>query len=142
MSTGNLTKKRHLELPSGKHATTSVKKANATSTTVYKTNIKRNLLSQMENTAVERGFIRPRGTTKLQPKPQKVYRLLFIEFHFMIIYIFFLHFSHFQSIANISAGKIVKKYRRSSKSIGFTRLSNITGTEESIINYDAFEVRP
>lgn len=72
MSTGNLAKKRHLELPSGKHATTSMKKVNATSTTVYKTNIKRNLLSQMENTAVEHGFARPKATSKLQPKPQKV----------------------------------------------------------------------
>lgn len=72
MSTGNLAKKRHLELPTGKHAATSMKKVNATPTHFYKTNIKRNLLSQMENTAVEQGFVKPKTVSKLQPKPQKV----------------------------------------------------------------------
>lgn len=72
MSTGNMAKKRHLELPSDKYAKTSMKKLNATSTTVYKTNIKRNLLSQMEKTTVEHGFARPRATSKLQPNPPKV----------------------------------------------------------------------
>lgn len=58
-----------------------------------------------------------------------------------VYFVLFFHFHYLQSIVNISAGKIVKKYRRSTKSIGFARLSSITGTEESIINYDAFEVR-
>lgn len=76
MSTGNLAKKRHLELP-GNHAATSIKKANVTSTNVYNSKTKRNLLSQMESTAYDSRFTKPKSALKPPPTKVEIYLNLF-----------------------------------------------------------------
>lgn len=128
LSTGNLAKKRHLEIPSNHNAATSTKKINVTSSHVYKSNIKRNLLSQLENT--DNGFAKPKSALKAPiGKVIHTSKQCCIESNWI-------HFPYFQSLANLSAGKIVKKYRRSSRH----RFSYISGTDESLLNYDVFEV--
>lgn len=66
MTTGNLAKKRHLEVPSREVTrTASVQKSAATSSYLVRSHTKRNLLKQYDDNVS--GFVKPNGNA-LQPK--------------------------------------------------------------------------
>ncbi|XP_031632190.1 protein regulator of cytokinesis 1-like isoform X2 [Contarinia nasturtii] len=118
MTTGNLAKKRHLDIPSREvNRTASVQKVATAPSYMVRSHTKRNLLNQYNDENVS-AFIKPSGKSihqrRLVPTNNKQ-----------------------STLVNRSANKILKKYRLSSN----RRQSHCKGivSDESLVNYDAFE---
>lgn len=139
MTTGNLAKKRHVEVPSsrGINRTASARKLEATSSYLVRSHTKRNLFNQYNDENVSQ-FAKPNIQKKRVVSANRKPGVEKFIFEKNPTKTNCLPFFNLQVLANLSANKILKKYRRSSNRRQSSHKEIVS--DESLVNYDAFEV--